>query len=297
MMHRLAPASYLPQCVHQGLAIYGIGQGDPVLLMPGPHRFQQPGDGSAAPLIEGLIRLGRRVISFDPPGSGHSTRASHLSMAEIHECADETLDQSNIRGRIDGMGHSMGGLCMLAYALARPARIRRLVLVGTGSGGPAYMNAPGALWNRTHPAFWRMALLGILHIVWPCQALQNVMVNFIERHSYVDKRWVTPQPILPSDWFRTRQAHTEWHRIARKLNYRARLGAIEAPTLLLCGRHDPQFPPACTQELAEAMKSAHAVLFEQSGHYPFIEESSAFWPVVGAFLQRSLAETTQATTT
>jgi pimeloyl-ACP methyl ester carboxylesterase len=284
-MNRPAPERYTPYTVNNGLAIYRIGVGEPVLLMPGPHRFQQPGDGTAAPLINGLVELGRQVISYDPPGSGHSTRPLHLSMAEMHDCANEALSLCRIADPVDAMGHSMGGLCILAYAVEQPTRVKRLVLVGTGSGGPAYMYAPGALWNRSHPAFWKMALLGMLHVVWPCQALQTYMMNFIEYHSYYDKHCATPQSVHFADWLRPRQAHTEWHRVARKLDYRDRLRAIKAPALLLCGCHDPQYPLACTQELANGISDARTVYFAESGHYPFVEEAGAFWHAVAGFLQ------------
>ena len=60
------------------------------------------------------------------------------------------------------------------------------------------------------------------------------------------------------------------------------------PTLVLCGRHDPQYPIACSQELAASILSAHLIVFERSGHYPFIEEGEAFWRTVDEFLaQRS----------
>jgi pimeloyl-ACP methyl ester carboxylesterase len=104
------PAPYL---YHDGLAVYRIGRGAPILLMPGPHRFQIPGDGSAAPLIDGLEKLGRQVISFDPPESGRSTRVAKLSMAEMHQCADEALDVCGVSGPVAAMGHSMGGLAVL----------------------------------------------------------------------------------------------------------------------------------------------------------------------------------------
>jgi hypothetical protein len=45
------------------------------------------------------------------------------------------------------------------------------------------MNAPGALWNRTHPAFWQMALLGILQTLWPRRGPEQIMLNFIHKRA------------------------------------------------------------------------------------------------------------------
>jgi hypothetical protein len=49
--------------IHTGLAIYCFGSVDPTFLMPGPHRFQIPGDGRARLLIAGLIALGRQAFT------------------------------------------------------------------------------------------------------------------------------------------------------------------------------------------------------------------------------------------
>lgn len=278
-----------PFVIHEGLAVYRFGSGEPILLMPGPHRFQQPGDRTADVLIAGLTDLGRQTITFDPPASGQSTRRAHLSMAEMHQCASEALDVCGVSGPVDALGHSMGGLTVLAYAIEQPARVKRLVLAGTGSGGPAYMNAPGALWNRSHPAFWRMALLGILHIAWPRLAPQKLLFNFIERHSFHDKSQAEPEEIELRDWLRPRRGRTDWHRVARKLDYAPRLGEIDVPALILVGRHDPQYPPAASEELAAGIPHSHLVYFEDSGHYPFIEEPEAFWQAVDHFLHHTSA--------
>ena len=273
-----------PFAIRDGLAVYRIGEGPPLLLMPGPHRFQQPGDGTAAPLIEGLTRIGHQVVCFDPPGSGRSTRPARLSMTEMHDCADEALLACDISGPVDAVGHSMGGLAVLAYAIERPERVRRLVLIGTGTGGRAYMRAPGALWNRTHPRFWRLAALGILQTLWPRRAPETITLDFIRRQSLVDRRFARPVPVAPGDWLRPRRGRTDWHRIARGLDYGPRLTEIQAPTLILCGRHDPQYPPACSAELVRGIAGSHVVWFERSGHYPFIEEAEPFWAAVGDFL-------------
>jgi pimeloyl-ACP methyl ester carboxylesterase len=273
-----------PYAIQDGLAVYVVGDGEPVLLMPGPHRFQRPGLRSADALIDGLARLGRRVITFDPPGSGRSTRAARLGMAEMQQCTDEALRVAHVRGAVDAVGHSMGGLTLLGYALDRPARIRRMVLVGTGTGGRAYMNAPGALWNRSHPGFARLALLGSLHLVLRRLGSERMLINFIERKSIVDPRLCRPQPVAPADWLRPAVGRADWQRVARRIDYATRLGDIAAPVLVVCGRHDPQYPPACSEELAAGIHHAELIYFERSGHYPFIEEPPRFWTTVGAFL-------------
>ncbi|MBS1251668.1 MAG: 2-hydroxy-6-oxononadienedioate/2-hydroxy-6-oxononatrienedioate hydrolase [Anaerolineales bacterium] len=210
-------------------------------------------------LIAGLTELGRQTITFDPPASGQSTRPAQLGMAEMHQCAGEALDVCGVSGLVDVLGHSMGGLAVLAYAIGQPARVKRLVLVGTGAGGPAYMNAPGALWNRSHPAFWRMALLGILQIVWPRRGPEQLLMNFIERHSFVDQQHIMPQSVGLRDWLRPKRGRPDWRRIARKLNYAPRLTEIDAPALILVGRHDPQYPPAASEELAAGIPHARVI--------------------------------------
>ena len=87
-------------------------------------------------------------------------------------CGSARAKRRRYRGTtnpVDVVGHSMGGLAALAYAIDHPEKVKRLVLVGTGCGGRAYKGAVGAFWNRSHPAFWRMALLGTLHLAWPAR--------------------------------------------------------------------------------------------------------------------------------
>lgn len=235
-------------------------------------------------LLQGLAGLGHRAITFDPPGSGASTRPARLGMSEMHACADEALATCGVEGPVDALGHSMGGLAVLAYAIARPDRVRRLVLIGTGSGGHAYMPARGALWNRTHPGFWGVTALGILQAVVRTRGPERLINAYIARRSFVDARHVDTDEVGLRDWFAPREGRTDWHRIAKRLDYRPDLPTLHAPTLVLCGRHDPQFPPACSQELANAIPDARVVWFADSGHFPFLEEPDAFWSALGRFL-------------
>jgi pimeloyl-ACP methyl ester carboxylesterase len=100
----------VPWSMHSGLAVYRFGQGERILLMPGPHRFARPGLATTDALINHLTGMGRQIITFDPPGSGRSTRPAQLSMREMHDCADEALDVGGVVGGVDAVGHSMSGL-------------------------------------------------------------------------------------------------------------------------------------------------------------------------------------------
>src|SRR5207247_6526976 len=64
----------------------------------------------------------------------------------------------------------------------------------------------------------------------------------------------------------------------------ARLGEIAAPTLILGGRHDFFCPPSQAARLHRGIRRSELVVFERSGHYPFIEEADAFRSAVRRWL-------------
>ena len=53
------------------------------------------------------------------------------------------------------------------------------------------------------------------------------------------------------------------------------LDAVRAPTLILAGQHDPEASVACSEELLQGIADGSLVIFEESGHAPFIEEALA----------------------
>ena len=114
------------------------------------------------------------------------------------------------------------------------------------------------------------------------------MCNVMFKASFVDNRYFTPQQVSFKDWLSPERPRTWWSNMARRLDYRTRLGEVRVPTLILVGRHDPQCPLACSEELARGIPNSKWVIFEKSGHNPFIEEPKLFVNEVQAFLEPSV---------
>jgi pimeloyl-ACP methyl ester carboxylesterase len=278
--------------INDGLAMYRYGTGEPVLLMPYPHGISAvPGPVMQA-LVRGLKDLGRQVITFDVPQSGRSSRPTRLNMDEVLECAEEALTVWGVKGPVDVLGHCHGGWAALGLAVERPERVRRLILAGTFAAMASYQRAPGALWNRSHPLYWRWRLWMVALLLSEREAVEKLMWNVIRRASFVDQTYFVPRPVRRRDLIRHAGPRARWldplprggASAPRRLDYRPRLQEVRVPTLVLAGAHDAQMPPSCSEELAKGIPDARLISFERSGHHPFVEEPEAFWVTIGRFL-------------
>src|SRR5512132_4345320 len=128
------PRRAAPAHVSDGLAVYDLGAGPPLLLMPNPQGMVRAPEAHS-PLADLLIGLGRRVVSFDPPGAFASSRPPRLGLANMLACSHQALQVAGVAPPVDVVGHSQATLCQLALALAAPLMVRGLVLVGAVDGG------------------------------------------------------------------------------------------------------------------------------------------------------------------
>jgi non-heme chloroperoxidase len=67
-------------------------------------------------------------------------------------------------------------------------------------------------------------------------------------------------------------------------DYRDTVKTIDVPTLICWGRHDALLPVTGASDLLERRPGAQVVVFERSGHCPFLEESEKFNDTVGKFV-------------
>ena len=279
-----------PALVSDGLAVYSVGDGEPILLFPYPHGHttEPMAQGPIATILAGL---GRTVVTFDVPGAYRSTREAVGDIDEMLHNAEEALDLLGIEGPVDVVGHSMGGLCALAFAIERPRRTARLVLIGSISGFPAAARwgLPGSHFSITSLDYWRLVVWGIrINAGRANLAIHKKLQNLMEGASYHQPMLFTPVRIEPDDRDQGVPIRMIWgNNMYRRLSYADRLGSVRVPTLVLAGRHDPEAPVPASEELAAGIPDTRFFIFENSGHFPFIEEESLFTDTLATFLDTS----------
>lgn len=185
----------------------------------------------------------------------------------------EALSSALPNGRVDVLGHSIGGMLAQEFALRFPQQVRRLVLYATtpafGGKDPAF--AEQFLKDRLAPldAGKTMAEL----------AAEGMPAMLGGRATAAAARHATnAMAAVPEAAYRaTVRCLTTFNRIAD-------LPRIAAPTLLLAAEKDPLAPPKTMQRMAEAIPNARLVVLPGAGHLSHLEQPEAFAAAVREFL-------------
>lgn len=266
------------QVTPHGISYELHGRGYPCLTLHG-------GPGMSSTLWPALRPLARhaRLIVYDHRGHGRSAGAvpRRGPLRRLADDAIRLLDDIGIE-RADVLGHSNGGFIALHLALRHPTRVRRLVLVDTAASGRFRPASQRNARERATPAILR--------------ALDRLWNDRLADDAAYARAWRAVQPL----YFR----HPTPARIALALSgirftlegrrrilptygaydLRDRLAEIRAPTLVAVGRDDWITPPPFAEELAGGIPGARLVVFERSGHLPFVEEPRRFAAEIGGFL-------------
>lgn len=275
----------------------GDGREALVLLHGGP--------GLSSDYLEPLTALAsptRRVVVYDQLGGGRSDRPDDPSLWTIERYADELEAVRAGLGleRMDLYGSSWGGFLALHYALARPWRVRSLVLSNTAASVPQTVAEMQRLRLALPPeavaAMARCEATGELSDPAYRAALATLNARHIRRSApYEDARAVAEyeqivQPLFadvgppffalwgPHGWLCT-GAIADW-------DVTGRLDEIACPTLVMCGLHD-QLTVACHETLAEGIAGSELAIFGRSSHLPMLEhEAEAYVAAISSFLTR-----------
>lgn len=223
-----------------------LGRGEPLLLVMGYAGTMDVWDHA---LVAALARQ-RRVILFDNRGVGFSRilaadAAQRLTIRRMAADALELLDGLGIE-RADVMGWSMGSVIAQEMALARPDKVRKLVLYGC-------VSEPEPV-QRALARFAAMSPEEFLAALFPAPWLRehpDVYAGLPVPEIAADPAVVALQARALAEWPGTRD----------------RLGGLRAPVLLVTGTDDNVTPTAESDVLAGLIEGSWLVRYRGGGHW------------------------------
>jgi proline iminopeptidase len=258
----------------------GVGDGPAVLLMHGGLGFDHT---CFRPAFDGLADR-YRVVYYDHRSNGRSGRPplDTFTMERAADDATALLDELSI-DRAVVCGHSYGGFVAQELALRHPDRLAGLVLLDTTPGQPGVTDDPLADQGPPPPAEFLAALSAFPATDEELAAMAPTIMPF-----YLHRlTWAEVEPLFADTIYRVdimgrgMEVLGEWSAVDR-------LDQVQVPCLILAGRHD--IPTAWQQSarMARRIPQAELVIFEESGHFPWIEEPDRFFEVLRGWLDRTV---------
>lgn len=244
------------------LFITDRGAGEPVLLITGWTISSAVFD----PVAE-LYLPHVRVVAYDHRGAGRSAPwLAPISMAMLAADAARVLDDRGIASA-HVVGLSMGAGVALELAIRMPHRVKSLVLVGGGAGGPTTAR-PGVRAVACTIGTVLSDSLRHRH-AWPAAALFSTRFrnedpdNVAAYMPYFARHRAPP-------WM------TGWQALATACGgRRASLHRVRAPTLVLHGGQDAMAPVANAKLLADGIPGAELHVIDEAGHAVPLEYPTA----------------------
>ena len=244
--------------------------------------------GSSATWREVMPALAQRytVIAPDLPGHGESDKPRQDYSLGAHANVLRDLLIATGVERATMVGQSLGGGVALQLAYQHPGHCERLVLVSSGGLGQEVswilraLTIPGVefLMPVLFPSFVRGA----------GDTISRSLRRFGLRAPRLEEEWRSYVSLTDSEarqaFMRTLRAVVDVGGQAVSAHDRLYLSSL-LPTLIVWGERDRIIPVSHAHEAHQAMPGSQLVIFEESGHFPHVEEPARFIEALTGFVE------------
>ena len=228
--------------------------------------------------VDAFVAAGYRVVLMDCLGWSKSDPVVCTgSRSDLNARTLKALLDGLALERVHIVGNSMGGHSAVAFALAHPERVARLVLMGGGTGGPSQFVPMPTEGIKLLQGLYREPTIDNLKkmmnvFVYDASSLteelfQARLDNMLARKDHLDN-FVKSLAANPKQF----------------PDQGPRLGEITAPTLVIWGRDDRFVPMDVGLRLIWGMPNAELHIFNRCGHWAQWEHADKFNRMVLDFL-------------
>ena len=241
----------------------GDAQGKPLILL---HGYTDSWNTYA--LVLPLLSPAYHVFALDQRGHGASSKAPEGYTLDGYVADVVAFMDAQGLDRATVIGHSLGSMVAQFVAIHHPARVERLVLIGsmTVGGNPGVLEFNEAVQSLTDPidpAFVR-------------DFQTSTQASEIDP-AFLDKVIAESLKVPAHVWRQTMASFIQQ-------NTTDDLYRIHAPTLILWGELDPYFPRSDQETLAALIPQATLRIYEQVSHNPHWEQPERFATDLEQFL-------------
>lgn len=257
------------------------GQGEPICVTHLYSEFNELGNYFADTLVTNF-----KVYLVNLKDAGKSS----VAIEEVELSMRESVkDLEAIREALGFdkwayAGHSTGGMLGLVYATLFPNSLTKL-LVGGAAASKDYMDHKGSMYSSKSPLNKRLKeIFSIL----------KSPISTVEERRKANMEWTDLSLFNTTRRKEYFSKPSSGKVVPRRLDYYsfvdlpsynivAELSSVKVPTIVYCGRHDAQCPLVFSEEISGNLLNARLFIFEESNHYPFLEEKEKFNEMVAVF--------------
>ncbi len=234
-----------------------------------------------------LAPLGERLtlVYLDHRGNGRSGRPT-IETVTMEQLADDAGALAAHLGheQVVVVGHSYGGFIAQELALRHPDLVSALVLVDTTPGQLGTTESRDDDQGPPPPPELVEALATVPSTDEEFAAgMGRLLPYYLHRRDPAEV-----EPLFASTIFDV-AAMIRGFVVLDGWSAVDRLSTIDAPTLVLVGRHDVFTSWPQSKRIASRIPGAEMVVFENSGHMPWLDEPEQFFATLAGWLDR-LAE-------
>jgi 3-oxoadipate enol-lactonase len=222
------------------------------------------------PVLSALAEK-HRVTLFNLPGF-HGSQPTMLALMDAYiATVEDGFDEFGIGNDAILIGNGFGGTVALAFALAHPERISKLLL----SDAAACFPPEG---RKQFEVMAQKVTEGGLSAIAEIAAKRVFSPAYLAAHpELIDERKRVLMGIDP-------KAFQAACKILQEADLEVLLHRLKVPTLVVCGEFDQATPPALNKAIAEKVAGAKYVELPGCGHCPPLEQPEQFIAAIKGFV-------------
>jgi pimeloyl-ACP methyl ester carboxylesterase len=283
-----APSQFigLPSGAKAHYRVQGKSGGATVLLLHGSNASLHTWE----PWV-GLLGDEFSLVTVDLPGHGLTIAKGDetYTAASMAAFADEFARAVGLERYAVG-GNSMGGHVAGRVAMAYPARVSALILIGSGGVLPPDLPPPPAMMQITQvPVLRELLRLVPTRPIYEAGLKASFVNQSLVTPAMIDRYWELNRGpgIRAATRTRLRVGLDYWQ--AEDRYFRATLPKLAMPTLILWGRQDKLLPVSGAEIFRQAIPGAQAIIYDDGGHIVQEDVAERSAADVRAFLRGAVA--------